>query len=863
MKLRNIKPSAWAALGAAVLTPVYLELALHLFIYKQCSGRILFPVLFALGASVLLFVLCTCLPSRAGSIALCVLLGLLTFYFEVQLVFNSIFGEFMSMMQMFTGAAAVTNFFNQMLYGIWRILPLILLLLLPTAVVIVLVCKKKIQTPHLRWYWSVAGAALFLALHFATVGIMAAGGRSAYSVYGLYTNQDTVTEISVQNVGLLSTTRLECKYLLFPQTPQASAPAAYTPPVQSAPVEENETIEYNSLDLDFEALSAAASDQVLQNLDQYFSAVTPTEKNQYTGLLKDYNLITICAESFSNLLIDPERTPALYKLATGGFVFNNYFGTYGSNTTNGEYTFCMGIYPDMSRSKTAASFFASQSNYLPFCLGNVFSGLGIQTWAYHNYTGEYYSRNDTHPNMGYTFQSAGDGLDIEINWPSSDLEMMEDSVDDYLSNGQPFHAYYMTFSGHYQYDWNNPMSKKNKAITDGLPYSDTVKAYIACNQELEYALEYLLERLEEAGAADKTVIVLTNDHYPYGLTAEQYNELAGREIDTVFEKYRNSFICYVPGMEPVEVDTYCSTVDILPTLLNLFGMSYDSRLLVGRDILSEGANQMAVLSDQSFVTKDYGFDAASGQITVFTEGYQVDEADVEQRQSLIQTQFRVSLDILNHDYYAHAFPDGHEAQQEPEESLPFTDIPEGISTDCVSFLWKNGYIDAASETKFGYEATAAYAEFLDVLYRMEGNPAVSSSWIDWGSEAPITGRFLNAVKWGVSNKLLNVSPQILSSYSYIRRKDAAVTLLRYAQSQGLDTAVEDEAYLAELIDSYPTLTAEEVRALYWCYGNLILRGSSGKLLKLLDTSYDNMSRYEIARMVYNFYLHIMDGDPVG
>lgn len=858
MKFRSIKPSSWTALALALLSPVYLELALHLFIYKQASERIVFPILFALAAGVLVFALCTWLPRRASGPVFCVLLGLLTFYFEVQLVYNSIFGEFMSIMQLFTGAAAVTNFFKQMLYGIWRIFPMILAMLIPVALSIVLLCLKKMEIPRLRWYWPVSGVAVFLILHFGTVGVMAAGGNSAYSVYGLYTSQDTVTEISVNNIGLLSTTRLELKYMLFPQAAETAEPVEYHA-VQSDPVEIADVQEYNMLDLDFDALAASTDNEFLQNLDQYFSMVTPTEKNEYTGMLKDYNLIMLCAESFSNLLIDPERTPALYKLSTGGFVFNNYFGTYGSNTTNGEYTFCMGIYPDMSRSKTAASFFASQSNYLPFCMGNEFSALGVQTWAYHNYSGEYYSRNDTHPNMGYIFQSAGEGLDIEVNWPSSDLEMMEASVDDYLSNGEQFHAYYMTFSGHYQYDWENPMSKRNQAMTDGLPYSDTVKAYIACNQELEYALEYLLDRLEEAGVADKTVIVLTNDHYPYGLTAEQYNELAGREIDTTFEKFRNSFICYVPDMEPVQVDTYCSTVDILPTLLNLFGLEYDSRLLVGRDVLSEGASQMAVLSDQSFVTKDYGFDAATGQVTVFTDGYEVDEADLAERQALIQTQFRVSLDILNYDYYAHAFPDGHEPVIQTEEGLPFTDIPEGISTDCIEFIWKNGYIDAASETKFGYSATGSYAEFLDVLYRMEGNPDTGSVWIDWGSQAPITGRFLDAIRWGVSKGLLNVSPQSLSSYSNIRRKDAAVTILRYAESLGYSTAVEDEAYLSELIEAYPTLTAEEVRALYWCYGNLILRGSNGKLLSLLDYSFNTMTRYEMTRMIYNFYVHVMVG----
>ena len=164
--------------------------------------------------------------------------------------------------------------------------------------------------------------------------------------------------------------------------------------------------------------------------------------------------------------------------------------------------------------------------------------------------------------------------------------MMEASVDDYLSSDQPFHAYYMTFSGHYQYDWNNPMSLKNKAMAENLPYSEAVQAYVACNNELEKALTYLMERLEEAGVADKTVIVLTNDHYPYGLTIDQFSELAGYEVDETFEKFRNSFICYIPNIEPIEVDTYCSTVDILPTLLNLFGLNYDSRLLAGRDILS-------------------------------------------------------------------------------------------------------------------------------------------------------------------------------------------------------------------------------------------------------------------------------------
>ena len=144
-----------------------------------------------------------------------------------------------------------------------------------------------------------------------------------------------------------------------------------------------------------------------------------------------------------------------------------------------------------------------------------------------------------------------------------------------------------------------PLAAGELMVKD-LPYSEPVKAYIACNLELENALTYLMQRLEQAGVADKTCIVLTNDHYPYGLTEDEYNELAGREMDLTFEKYRNSFICYVPGLsENIVVDEYCSTADILPTLLNLFGVDYDSRLLAGTDALSNGVH-IAVLSPVDF-----------------------------------------------------------------------------------------------------------------------------------------------------------------------------------------------------------------------------------------------------------------------
>ena len=502
---------------------------------------------------------------------------------EVQLMYHAIFGNFMPISQVSMGGNVITNFDSQILYSIGKNIAPILLLLVPLIVTILCLALRKLRvlTVRLKWRQALATLGILLTLLLATMGIMYAGRGKSFSVYKTFTNVNTSTDSSYKSVGMLATTVQELRYMVF----GSSGSVIITPsPLGTDTRRLYSSNSYNAIErIDFAKLAESTDDAMRKTTDEYLAQVVPTRKNNYTGLLQDYNLITICAESFCPWFISEELTPTLYKLSHTGIIFDNYYGTFQSVTTNGEYTMCMGLYPDMSRTKTDSSFNVAGTNYLPFCLGNALKEKGYQTWGYHDYIGDFYNRNITHANMGYTFKAADSGLDIKIDWPSSDLEMMEASVDDYLSSREPFHAYYMTFSGHYQYNWDNAMSAKNHDAVKDLPYSEPVKAYIACNLELENALTYLMDRLEQAGVADKTCIVLTNDHYPYGLTEDEYNELAGREMDLTFEKYRNSFICYVPGLsENIVVDEYCSTADILPTLLNLVGdQRVKLRLVVG------------------------------------------------------------------------------------------------------------------------------------------------------------------------------------------------------------------------------------------------------------------------------------------
>ena len=704
------------------LTGVYVELCLHLCVFGSMDRYAGYPVLFGLLGGALCTLVVSSLPKVLRQITGLLLVAAQVMLAEMQLVYHCIFGDFMPVSQIGMGGNVVVNFNSQLLYGIRQNLLKILLLLLPLIAVILCLILRRAQALklRLRWKQALASFAVLLALLLTVTGLMYVGRDNAFSVYRTFTNVNTSTDSSYKKIGMLATTAQELRYMLF----SGSGSIMITPSslnISDVPRTYSSN-SYNVIEsIDFTALADSTDSDILKATDEYLSNATPTRKNNYTGLLKDYNLITICAESFCPWFISEELTPTLYKLSHTGILFENYYGTFQSVTTNGEYTMCMGLYPDMSRTKTDSSFNVAGTNYLPFCLGNALKGMGYQAWAYHDYIGDFYNRNITHANMGYTFKAADSGLAMKIDWPSSDLEMMEASVDDYINSGEPFHAYYMTFSGHYQYNWDNAMSAKNRDAVKDLPYSEPVKAYIACNLELEYALEYLMQRLEEAGVADKTCIALTNDHYPHGLTEDEYNELAGQTLDTTFEKYRNSFICYVPGLsENIVVDEYCSTADILPTLLNLFGVDYDSRLLAGTDVLSSGLH-VAVLSDKSFLTKAFRYDAGTETVIPADENTTVSGKLAEAYRLYVDSRFQLSGNILNSDYYAHVFSK-ESSGGTLADTVVFTDIKSIFNQASVLYMYRKGYVEPEAPDTFGGKATARLGEFVDVLYRIAGRP---------------------------------------------------------------------------------------------------------------------------------------------
>ena len=631
---------------------VFFETLLHAYVFGAFSLRYLFAVGFSIPVAALLSLLTGLLPQKGSFIADVILNILLVFAYGAQLVYYFVFGSLFSLAMTALGGDAVTSFWKETLMTMAENLLPLALLFIP---LILLVLLKK-RGGRMLLPTSLRGKLLQLGIaviaQAAVFGCLFIGGTGYFSDHYFYHSIDTTTDQAAERFGLLTAMRLEL-------TVREAADDSYFVEEAEPTPEPEKPVEYNVLDIDFDALNAMTEKEKLIAINNYCASLTGTNKNDYTGLLSDYNLILICAESFDTGALDPNLTPTLYRMANEGIIFNNYYNTYPNTTTDGEYSLVQGLYPDTGRGKNASSFYSSRNSYLPFTLGNIFmEQRGIQSYGYHNFDATYYGREKSHPNAGYEMKFARRGMNFTTSWPASDLEMMEQSVDDYIGMEQ-FHAYYMTFSGHYKYDTGlNPMAKRNwDAVKDLEGYSNPVKAYLACNIELEKALAYLMQRLEEQGVADKTAIVLAGDHFPYGLSDKEYSELVGYELDH-FNKFKSSLLFWVGGLEEdIVVDEYCCNVDVLPTILNLWGFDFDSRMLPGTDVFSDGEH-MAVLIDKSFFTDKVWFNTNTGEVRYLVDESTLPEGYIDGIIQTIKTKFSISGDILNTAYWNHVFDKG-------------------------------------------------------------------------------------------------------------------------------------------------------------------------------------------------------------
>ena len=633
---------------------LWLELVFRLFYVPGFFDRgLLYILLFSLPLAGICTLVSSCWNARTNRIVAGSLLAILSLWYMIQAVYNTIFHTMLVTKSFGMAGQAIGNYWRETLLGIVKALPAILLLAIPFALFLWLrrhiTLTERIDRRELLALGG--GTALFQLLAVLCIRLPAPGVMTTYELY----RQSFLPELAVSRFGVATTLRLDISQSLFGL--DAPDEGDLLPPDQSesgdVSVQAPTVYEPNVLDIDFASLAESETNKQIKSMHLYFADREPTYKNEYTGLFEGKNLIFLTGEAFWIGAIHPTYTPTLYKLANEGFVFRNFYNPlWWYSTIDGEYAHCTGLIPS-NQVNSSFKHTGKNKNSMYFCLGNMFATAGYPVTAYHNHTYTYYSRNLSHPNMGYNYYGVGNGLDVKTSWPESDLEMMEKTIPQALAGPKPFHNYYMTVSGHMNYNFpGNAMAKKHKEAVADSGLSDPAAAYIACHMELDKALEYVLAELEAAGELENTVICMSGDHYPYGLDdTGAIDELTapGTEKDLI-EKYRSTLILWCGSMEePVVVEKPCSSIDVIPTLLNLFGLDYDSRIIIGRDILST-APGLVTTNKKCFVTEQGKYYSTTDTFLP-NEGVTVSEDYVTNTYKEVQRMFTYSDRILFNDYY--------------------------------------------------------------------------------------------------------------------------------------------------------------------------------------------------------------------
>ncbi len=348
-------------------------------------------------------------------------------------------------------------------------------------------------------------------------------------------------------------------------------------------------------------------------LDSYYRARADqiSGDNEMTGVFKDKNLIMIMLESIDTYMLREEYMPNLWALQKESIQFENHYSPIylSAATFNTEVMTLTGIIPPTYGFNNSNYF----RNAFPLSLPHLFRGAGYSANTFHAFGPEIYNRGDVHTNFG--MEAYNDWEDMRMTTVQQDTEMLNGY--DKMVSDDPFFTYIITYSGHGPYtDYMGVIGDKHydqaKAAVESTGITsdnaDTMEQYIRAvshAMETDAFIGGLLEQLEADGHMDDTVLVIYTDHYGKYLTDEDFiKEVKGVGEENPEDLYKTPFMIYAKDTEPKVVEKYTSSIDIVPTLINLFDLDADRRYYVGDDAFGE-AGGMVMLPDYSWFNADY------------------------------------------------------------------------------------------------------------------------------------------------------------------------------------------------------------------------------------------------------------------
>ena len=368
--------------------------------------------------------------------------------------------------------------------------------------------------------------------------------------------------------------------------------------------------------------------------------------NEYTGIFEGRNVILLQLEGIDSWMVTREDMPNLYELMQDSMVFENHYSYYsgGGSTFNSELAVNTGLITPVSYVRTPYTF---TSNLFKYSLANQFAILGYRTNAFHMNSGEFYSRGLNYKNWGYESYNGllennkYDDLSYEL-----DRELIQDEefYEKMFRGEEPFLHYIITYTPHTPFDSEGDLGKYLCEVNGDEDKIGTLSGketalYFA--SETDKMIDMLMQALEDNGLLENTVIVGYTDHYLY--TLEGIEEIKGTNDNLI---NNTPFFIWSYDMEPVKIEKVNAQIDILPTVLNMFGIIYDENYYIGNDIFDSEFTGYVFFSDYSWY--DGNVYVADGEVK-YGEG--ISEEQLKEMNTLINSIIQKNDLTLKYDYF--------------------------------------------------------------------------------------------------------------------------------------------------------------------------------------------------------------------
>ncbi len=338
-------------------------------------------------------------------------------------------------------------------------------------------------------------------------------------------------------------------------------------------------------------------------LDNIYTEEDTKQPDEYTGIFKNKNVIFLQLEGMDDWLLTPKTTPNLYGLMENSINFKDHYSIYtgGGSTFNSEFAVNTGFTTPVSYTENV---YTLNTNTFDYTMAKLFKKEGYAVNAFHMNTSGFYSRGINYKAWGYDNYfglqdiASYDTLDYELD---RELILNKTFYDNMFKQNSKFVDYIITYTPHTPFTTSKEVGqlvaemKYGKDNVPDLSEEETAKLMVG---ETDYMVGLLIQALKDNNLYDNTVIVAYADHYLYTINDK-----------TVLDKNKNTlgnlinhtpFFIWSSDIQPKDVNKVTMQMNILPAVLNLFGINYNSNYYLGTNALAKNYKGIAFYSDYSW-----------------------------------------------------------------------------------------------------------------------------------------------------------------------------------------------------------------------------------------------------------------------